>query len=113
MNKLPDSELNPYSEAAATEILERHAKGESLRTICNGGHGHLPSEKSVRRWALEDIDGFADRYSAACAACLNFQIEEFIRPAVENEALRAEVAALRVQHVAIQASNAANQESTR
>lgn len=52
-----------YSEKAADEICARLAEGESLRAICRDDH--LPSESTVRQWALEDREGFSARYTQA------------------------------------------------
>lgn len=52
-----------YTEALAKEICERLADGESLSGICNDEH--MPDEKSVRTWALDNRDGFSPRYVRA------------------------------------------------
>lgn len=52
-----------YTQAVADEILRRLAAGETLRGICRDEH--LPHEATVRGWALEDREGFKQRYSEA------------------------------------------------
>jgi hypothetical protein len=52
-----------YTPELAAEIIERLADGETLRTICRDDH--IPTERSVRRWAMADIEGFAARFSQA------------------------------------------------
>jgi hypothetical protein len=52
-----------YSPELAAEICQRLADGETLRAVCRSEH--LPSEATVRRWALEDMDGFATQYARA------------------------------------------------
>lgn len=52
-----------YTPEIAQEILERLAAGESLRGICRDLH--MPSDASVRRWAVDDVDGFSSRYAQA------------------------------------------------
>jgi len=52
-----------YNEALATEILDQLAEGKTLRAICR--EPGMPSARTVRRWATDDINGFADRYERA------------------------------------------------
>jgi hypothetical protein len=54
-----------YNTAAAEEILERLAAGESLKAICRTSET-LPSESTVREWALRNQGGdFAERFQRA------------------------------------------------
>jgi hypothetical protein len=76
-----------YSEAAAVEILTRRANGETLRSICEDDH--LPSEKVVRRWADNDVHGFADRYSRA--------FDAFVDVIIGDPALMAVAVAMRAK----------------
>ena len=57
-----------YTIELAAAICERLAAGESLRAICKDEG--MPSDMSVRRWALDNVDGFSSRY--ACARELGF-----------------------------------------
>lgn len=52
-----------YTETIADEILRRIANGESLRRICLDSH--IPSLVTIRKWVLENRDGFAPRYKEA------------------------------------------------
>jgi hypothetical protein len=54
-----------YTEELAEEILDRLAAGESLAAICSDPA--LPSEKTVRYWAIDENGppGFATRYARA------------------------------------------------
>lgn len=52
-----------YTEELADEICRRMADGESLRRICKDTH--IPDERAVRIWAIDDINGFAKRYARA------------------------------------------------
>ena len=49
----------------AAEICRRLADGQSLREICRSEG--MPPESTVRRWALEDVKGFAALYARARA----------------------------------------------
>jgi hypothetical protein len=50
-----------YNKVIADEICERLLDGESLREICS--EEGFPPESTVRRWYVEDIDGFAAHYA--------------------------------------------------
>ncbi len=52
-----------FTAALADEICRRMANGESLRSICRGDH--VPPESTVRGWAVDDHEGFAERYARA------------------------------------------------
>jgi len=52
-----------YDEALATEILDQLAEGKTLRAICR--EPGMPSARTVRRWATDDVHGFAERYERA------------------------------------------------
>ena len=52
-----------HTPKLATEICRRMADGESLRAICEDDA--MPSEAAVRKWALDDVGGFADVYDRA------------------------------------------------
>ena len=46
-----------------TGQCERLAPGESLNEICRSAH--LPTAPAIRRWVMEDRDGFSARYARA------------------------------------------------
>lgn len=52
-----------YSQEKADRICARLAEGESLNAICKDED--LPAESTVRAWALDDIEGFAAKYTRA------------------------------------------------
>lgn len=52
-----------YSQEIADKICARLAEGESLNAICKDEG--LPAESTVRSWALDDIQGFAAKYTRA------------------------------------------------
>ena len=54
-----------YSPEIASEICERLAIGESLRTICSSDPSKFPTETAVRKWATEDVNGFSSHYASA------------------------------------------------
>lgn len=53
-----------YTPEVAYFILEKLAEGISLREICRE-HEQTPDESTVRKWALDDVEGFAARYTRA------------------------------------------------
>lgn len=52
-----------YTEAIAAEICARLSAGETLRQICRSEH--MPDERTVRGWVLDDREGFSPRYARA------------------------------------------------
>lgn len=52
-----------FTQEVADEICAQLAEGKSLREVCR--QGHLPSESTVRTWALDDRDGFSAQYARA------------------------------------------------
>lgn len=52
-----------FTQKIADEICERLASGESLRAICEDEH--MPVESAVRKWALDDYQGFYAQYAKA------------------------------------------------
>lgn len=52
-----------YTPELAAEICARLADGQTLREICRSDH--MPSEASVRTWALQDREGFSSQYADA------------------------------------------------
>ncbi len=57
---MPDS---TFTKAKAEEICRRLAEGETLRGICRTEG--MPPESTVRKWAMDDIHGFAAQYARA------------------------------------------------
>jgi len=52
-----------YSPEIAETICKRLAEGESLRAVCRDNE--MPSEVTVRRWVLDDHEGFSAQYTRA------------------------------------------------
>lgn len=52
-----------YTEQLAEEILDRLSDGETLPRIC--ADPHMPSRRTVMRWADDDPAGFSHRYRRA------------------------------------------------
>ena len=65
-----------YTPALAAEICERMAAGESLRSICRSEH--MPSEMSVRRWAIENREGFSAQYAMASETRMDCLADEIV-----------------------------------
>lgn len=63
-----------YTPAIADEILRRLAAGESLRGICRTPG--FPSDMTVRRWVIYDVEGFASQYAQARDLGLDVLAEE-------------------------------------
>lgn len=52
-----------YTPELAMKICEQLAEGRSLRDVCDDEG--MPGETTVRRWALEDYNGFSAQYAKA------------------------------------------------
>lgn len=52
-----------FTPELAIEICSRLAGGETLRAVCRDEK--MPPESTVRKWALEDRDGFSAQYATA------------------------------------------------
>jgi len=59
-----------YTREIADTICSRMSESESLRAICRDPG--MPSEGTVRGWAVRDVDGFDQRYRAARQMLLEF-----------------------------------------
>jgi hypothetical protein len=57
--------------------------GESLRAICRGPG--MPSEGTVRGWAVRDFDGFSERYRAARSLLMDYWADQIVDIADESE----------------------------
>lgn len=58
---IPDK--STYTREVADVICARLAKGDSLRAIC--AHFSMPPRTTVHKWAVQNIDGFGDRFTRA------------------------------------------------
>jgi hypothetical protein len=52
-----------YTQEIADHICRELAEGKSLRAVCR--EPGMPSEATVRAWALDDVEGFAAQYTRA------------------------------------------------
>ena len=52
-----------YTQEVADRICAGLAEGKSLRAVC--AEPGMPSESTVRAWALDDVEGFAAQYARA------------------------------------------------
>src|SRR5258708_4655167 len=52
-----------FTHGLATEICNRLATGETLRSVCRSDD--MPPESTVRQWVLDDRDGFYAQYTRA------------------------------------------------
>lgn len=65
-----------YTAAVASEICKRLSDGESLRAICRDAG--MPPEGTVRQWARDNRDNFAERYREARAMLVERWADEII-----------------------------------
>jgi len=52
-----------FTDEIVAQICARVASGESLRAVCRTEN--FPSEVTVRRWAMDDVNGFSAHYARA------------------------------------------------
>ena len=72
-----------YTRELSDTICARMAEGESLRAICRDPG--MPSEGTVRGWAVRDHDGFGERYRAARFLLVEFWADQIIDIADEPD----------------------------
>ena len=72
-----------YSRQIADTIVTRLSEGESLRAISRDPE--MPSEGTVRGWAVRDVDGFGDRYRAARQMLLEYWADQIVDIADDGE----------------------------
>jgi len=65
-----------FNQKIADAVCERLAAGESLNAICKDDG--FPTETTIRRWALEDVQGFASKYARAREVQAHFLAEQII-----------------------------------
>lgn len=82
-----------FTVEMAAAICERLANGESLRTVCQDNH--MPDERTVRTWALENYKGFSPQYARAREIGFHRMAEEILR--IADEATLQEVNKARLQ----------------
>ena len=59
------------------------SEGKSLRAICRDPD--MPSEGTVRDWAIRDVDGFGERHRAARQLLLEYWSDEIVSIADDGE----------------------------
>jgi hypothetical protein len=70
-----------YSREVADFVLDQMADGISLREICRVGreaNPMFPAPGTVRGWAVQDIDGMAERYARARKAQADHWADEIL-----------------------------------
>ena len=72
-----------YTRELADTICSRISEGESLRAICRDPY--MPSEGTVRGWAVRDVDGCGDRYRAARQMLLEYWADQILDIADDEE----------------------------
>ena len=72
-----------YSRQIADTICTRMSEGETLRAICRDPE--MPSEGTVRGWAVRDVDGFGERYRAARQMLLEYWADQILGIADDEE----------------------------
>lgn len=65
-----------YTRGLANKILTRLADGESLKAICRDEG--MPAFQSVRRWVIDNKDGFAEKYARARDLGLDVMADEIL-----------------------------------
>jgi len=60
---MPSGETSTYTQEVAERICEQLADGQTLRQVCKADD--MPPESTVRRWVLDDREGFAAQYTQA------------------------------------------------
>jgi hypothetical protein len=75
--------LTNYSREIADTICTRMSEGESLRAICRDPG--MPSEGTVRGWAVRDVDDFGERYRAARQLLLEYWADQILDIADDEE----------------------------
>jgi len=72
-----------YTRDIADTICARMSEGHSLRAICRDTG--IPSEGTVRGWAVRDVDGFGDRYRAARLLLMDYWCDQIVDIADDGE----------------------------
>lgn len=68
-----------FSQGIADAICDRLSEGESLFAICSDPE--YPPESTVRGWALDDVQGFAAKYTLARDMGLDNRADRLIHAA--------------------------------
>lgn len=76
---MPTGEASKYEQAIADRICEYLAEGMTLRETCR--QEGMPPESTVRRWVLDDREGFAAQYTRAREIGYHTMADELIEVA--------------------------------
>lgn len=90
----PSGRPTKLTEKRRTEICERLAAGESLRSIC--ADNHIPHISNVLQAVVDDRDGFREQYTRAREAAGYAHADKIVEVAYKLEAGDIEPAAARV-----------------
>lgn len=71
-----------FTKEIASRICERLAAGETLRAVCRDER--IPSEVTVRRWAIDDTGGFSAQYAKAREVGYHAMADEMVEIADET-----------------------------
>jgi hypothetical protein len=75
--------LTNYSREIADMVCDQMSNGASLRAVCNAPG--MPSEGTVRGWAVRNVDGFGERYRAARLLLMDYWADEIVDIADDAE----------------------------
>lgn len=70
------SPFHPYTREVANAILDRMSAGETIKHICSDSD--MPSAPTVRRWVVDDVDGFAAEHERAVKVRCEFWADEIL-----------------------------------
>lgn len=65
-----------YTAELADEVVERMHNGETLNEICRSEH--MPSARTVRRWNIDNVEGFSPRYAQARRGLLDYFADDIV-----------------------------------
>jgi hypothetical protein len=75
--------LTNYTREISDTICARMSEGKSLRAISQDPG--MPSEGTVRGWAVRDVDGFGERYRAARQMLMEYWADQIVDIADDGE----------------------------
>jgi hypothetical protein len=71
-----------YTPELGAEICSRLSEGATLRAVCKADD--MPAESTVRKWAMQDRDGFRAQYAGAREIGYQSMADELIEIADES-----------------------------
>lgn len=78
----PRGRPSNYTSELGAEICARLTAGVTLRAVCKADD--MPAESTVRKWAMEDRDGFRAQYATAREIGYQSMADEIIEIADES-----------------------------